>query len=176
MRIATAFIAVFATFLGAAHADSYVGLGIGANAPISGTIGDAFSTGDARNARFTFGQRAGNIAVEGSLYGTELHRGQETFHTLSVGLDLKYHLPLFVGLGAYGKAGVHRTWLQGDDEVLDSYAGNSYAFGGGLDYTFALATLYLDYTHQALDLNSDRSPVILDGNANIVSAGVSLHF
>ena len=48
--------------------------------------------------------------------------------------------------------------------------------GGGIDYTLALATLYLDFTHQALDLNSDRSPVVLDGNANILSASVSLHF
>ena len=177
MRTSAIFaLALMAASTNIANADSYIGASYGVKAPLAGSVGDQFSTADARNARLILGQRIGNIALEGSLFGTELFRGQEKNHTLSLGLDLKYHFPLLLALGAYGKVGVHRTWLQADDDILDSYSGNSYALGGGLDFTFTVDTLFVDYTHQNLNLKSDRSSVVLGGNANLFSAGLTLHF
>jgi hypothetical protein len=165
----------------AARAEAYIGLGIGIKAPIIGSFGNEFSTSGSRHGRLIMGGQIGlpigTLGLEGVLYGTELSRnGDDHYYTLSLGADLKYRLGLIAGLGAYVKAGLHHTWLQADNQRLDSFAGYGYALGAGIDYNFGFAALWLDYTHQSLNLESPQVKDHLEGSVKMLSLGASIYF
>lgn len=164
-----------------ASAGSYVGLGIGKEAPLTGDLGQTFRTDDSRHARLMIGKRFGKLALEGVLFGTEFapRNGAGEFNTLSLGVDAKYYFGLTLNFNAFLKGGLHRTWIQAgrEDPLLDSYSGNGHAIGAGLEYRFAIASLWVDYTRQSFELQSlDRPDRPLDGGAKMLSIGLSLGF
>jgi hypothetical protein len=164
----------------AAHAGSYIGLGIGSEAPLTGDLGDRFATTDTRHGRLVLGKRFGQLAIEGSLYGTEFTgpSGAGDFNTLSLGVDLKYHFGLAASFSAYLKGGLHKTWLQSgdDDPRVDSYRGGGHALGAGLQYDFAIAALWLDYNRQSIELSSADGRADMNGGAKLLTLGLSLSF
>lgn len=171
---------------GEAQADGYVGVGIGSGSELSGDISDHFTTNEGTgSSRLLVGERFGALAVEGSIFGTQLQgasglMGEGDFSTISLGLDLKYHLGLVGGLEAYGKIGLNKTWLSGPAAAGEQdYQGRGQALGVGLQYSFNLPLaevgLWLDYTAQQTDLRDGES-VALDGGLEMVNLGVSLGF
>lgn len=188
-QIALASIAALTTgllFAGSSHADGYVGAGIGSDSSISGELGSHFQTNDkASSSRVIIGQRFGALALEASLFGSQLHGtsamvGSDDYATISLGVDLKYHLGLIGGLEAYGKLGLNKTWLSGPAKTEGAgYEGRGKALGLGLQYTFDLplasVSLWADYTVQRTKLR-DGERQNLDGELAMANFGVSLGF
>ena len=182
--------AVFGTLLlvgaGAAHAEGYIGAGVGAGGDLGGELGSNFTTTDDTNSgRILVGERFGALAVEGSLFGSQLVgasnlTGQGDFTTVSLGVDLKYYLGLVGGLEGYGKIGLNTTWLTGSDDSELNFSGRGQELGIGLQYTINLPLtqvgIWLDYTAQQTDLRDSDQRQTLDGTIEMVNLGVSVGF
>ncbi len=181
-----ALLSLLAFGAGDAHADGYVGFGIGADAELTGEVSNHFTTGeDASSSRVLVGERFGALAVEGSIFGSQLRgasgfSGDGDFTTVSVGIDLKYYIGLMGGLEGYGKVGLNKTWLAGPEGMSEaSHEGRGRSLGLGLQYNFNIALtevgLWADYTSQDTELRSDDGP-LLDGNIEMMNVGVSVGF
>ena len=169
-----------------AEANGYVGVGIGSDTRLGGDLDRHFSTDDdSSSRRILIGQRFGFLALEASLFGSELTGdsalvGNDDYSTISLGVDLKFHMGLIAGLEAYGKLGLNRTWLSGPAAREDwDYSGRGNALGVGLQYTFdlplAAISLWADYTVQRTELrDGERQP--LDGELAMTNLGISLGF
>src|SRR5687768_10158156 len=115
-----------------AHAEGYyLGLGTGTAPAIEGTMGQQFDGADG-SGRFMLGRRWSNdLALEAAYQGYGLVAATgEPYDGSSLGLDLKYHLPLIFGFELYVKGGVHL------DQIVhatgDSVDGRGYGYGVGL--------------------------------------------
>jgi hypothetical protein len=186
MRIFTAtLLAATLTGVSAAHADGYVSLGVGTEAALGGEIGERFQA-EGRNAgRLALGYRSSSLAIEAVAFGNGLGAmgsdaaGSATMSTMSLGLDLKYHLHLVLGLEGYGRAGLHKTWLgQGAASEMATYQGDGHVLGGGLQYGFDVlprldAAIWADYSHQVFELG-DAEGRPLTGSADVLTFGVSI--
>jgi hypothetical protein len=186
MRHFLAAIAVIAASAGAAHAGGYVAIGAGGDADLHGDLENHFTTEGASAGRLAIGQRFGPLAVEAVLFGTDLHGASgmtgpgNDYSTMSLGVDLKYHIPLVGGLEAYGRAGLNKTWVvDGFDTTMDlGYSGRGYNLGAGLQYGFRLlplveAAIWADYNHQVMTLH-EQGRASLEGGADMLTLGVSL--
>lgn len=169
----------------AAQADGYVGAGMGSDSQLGGEIASHFDTSENTNSsRVLLGQRFGAVALEASVFGSQLQgasglTGSGDYSTLSLGVDLKYHVGLVGSLEGYAKIGLNKTWLTGSDtsEELD-YSGRGEALGAGLQYSFNLALtqigLWADYTFQKTDLRDDGRQQALDGEIGMFNLGLSI--
>jgi len=166
----------------AASAGGYVALGVGSEAGLSGDLASRFSTTGHNDARLALGSRIGRFAVEVGMYGTALTSttnlgARLDYSTTSIGVDGKYFVPLAMGgrLEAYGRLGVHKTWITSQQDAPIDYQGRSWAAGAGLQFGFMLgpigeAAVFVDYTHQDLAL-SDPTHRDLDGSAQMLQLG-----
>ncbi len=179
-----ALILAFSPFLGgvdSAHADGYVGIGVGSGAELGGELSDFFITDeDSSSSRILVGKRFGSLAIEASLFGSQLYGNAGDFATVSLGLDAKYYLGLAGGLEGYGKIGLNKTWLTGPEETEEwDYKGRGQELGLGLQYNFSLALtdigVWLDYTIQNTELRDGENQV-LDGTLEMVNLGLSVGF
>ncbi len=172
---------------GEAQADGYIGAGIGAGGELRGDLSDHFTTDeDTSSSRILVGERFGALAVEGSLFGSQLRgasgfSGEGDFATISLGVDLKYYIGLVGGLEGYGKIGINKTWLSGPAAMEDwGYEGRGQEIGVGLQYNINLPLtqvgLWLDYTAQNTNLRDSGEVQALDGSIEMVNLGVSLGF
>ena len=172
--------------VGQAQADGYVGAGIGSDSGLSGDLSSHFATDeDSVSSRILVGERFGALAIEGSLFGSQMSgasglSGEGDFATFSLGLDLKYYIGLVGGLEGYGKIGLNKTWLSGPAATEDwDYQGRGQELGVGLQYTINLPLtqvgLWLDYTAQRTELR-DGEKQALDGSLEMVTLGVSVGF
>ena len=186
MRIFTAtLLATMLAGLSAAHADGYVSLGVGTRAALSGELGSQFQSEGVSAGRLALGYRSGNLAIEAVAFGNGLGpmTGNADMATASLGVDLKYHLHLVLGIEGYGRAGLHRTWLAQSGEaesLMTGYQGNGHVFGGGVQYAFeqlpvAGAAVWADYSRQAFDLSNEVQQT-MSGTADVITVGVSLGF
>jgi len=159
-----------------AVANTYIGLGIGTEAPITGQLGQMVSTDDSTHGRLILGSGFGPLALEGSLFGTGLEGDQSI---LALGVDLKYTIGIAGGFGVYLKGGLHRAYLQSENAWLDQYEGNGYQYGVGAQYRFDLAVssaaLWLDYTRSRFELD-DRDAAPLEGTGKLLTIGLSIGF
>lgn len=168
-----------------AYAGGYVGVGIGSDGDLGGSISNHFSTDeDASTSRILLGQRFGALALEASLFGSQLHGASSyapsgDYSTLSLGVDLKYHIGLVGGLEAYGKIGLNKTWLDSSEHSDWNYEGRGTELGLGLQYSFDLPItevgLWLDYSRQTTELR-DGVRQSLDGEISMLNLGISLGF
>jgi hypothetical protein len=164
---------------GPAAADTYLGLGIGTEAPITGDIGDSFDTTDSTHGRLVIGSRFGRLGLEGSLFGTEMTGGDAAEHAIAaLGVDLKYHFGLSGPLEVYLKGGLHRAYLRTDESAeLDEFEGNGYQIGAGIQYTFNLAlthaSIWLDYNRSKFQLEDDLGRE-LEGTGKLLTIGLSV--
>jgi hypothetical protein len=167
-----------------ALADGYVGLGVGSDSEISGELSNHFDTNEeTTNSRIVLGQRFGALALEASLFGSELQgtggmAGTEDYATISLGVDLKYHVGLFGSFEGYGKIGLNKTWLSGGSDDSLGYEGRGEALGLGVQYSFNVAVtqvgLWADYTVQHTELRDADRPEQLDGELGMFNLGISV--
>ena len=186
MRIfTTTLLAAMLTGISAAHADGYVSLGVGSEAALGGEMGDRFQPEGSGAGRLALGYRSRSVAIEAVAFGNGLGfmnsgaTGDADMTTMSLGVDLKYHLHIALGLEAYGRAGLHRTWLsESVQSEMATYQGDGHVLGGGLQYTFDLlpkieAAVWADYSRQVFELD-DAAGESFTGSADVVTLGVSL--
>jgi hypothetical protein len=170
-----------------AIADGYVGLGVGSDSEIGGALSNHFDTDEeSTTSRIILGQRYGALALEASLFGSQLQgtggmAGTDEYATISLGVDVKYHVGLWGALEGYGKIGLNKTWLSGPDgDNALSYQGRGEAMGLGLEYSFNVAVtrvaLWADYTIQHTELRDSKRAEELDGELGMFNLGVSLGF
>jgi hypothetical protein len=194
MRIFTASL-LAATLTGlsglpaAAHADGYVSLGVGSEAALGGELGDQFHSEGLSAGRLALGYRSRNLAIEAVAFGNGLgpmsmsspSAASADMATASLGIDLKYHLELVLGLEGYGRAGLHKTWLAQSGQpssMTSGYQGDGHVLGGGLQYGLEIlpvvdAAVWMDYSHQVFELaDADYRP--LTGTADVLTFGLSL--
>lgn len=186
LAAALALVAI-AGFGSAAHAGGYVSAGIGADAGLSGEVAQHFTTDqNGSSGRVALGQRLGRFAIEVNLYGSDLQgitglTGQQSYSSMTAGVNARYYVPLTGHLEAYGKAGLDKTWFVGNaDKPATSYSGRGYDLGAGLQYTIhglllGELALWVDYTHQSFTLHDDVKRD-LGGGAQLLSVGVSVGF
>lgn len=167
----------------AAHA-GYISAGIGAEADLGGTLDEHFSTENTSSGRIAIGERFGAVALEASLFGTSLNgqsqlAGSGEYSTVSMGIDLKYHIPISGSFEAFVKAGLNKTWLASAADTMSEYSGRGKELGAGVQYRLKLpitqAAIWLDYTLQDTELRSDNDRP-LDGSVEMWTLGVSLGF
>src|SRR5262245_24435608 len=121
MRAALVTVILLAASSTAARAGGYLGLGIG-TAPAIHADGDRLVE-DGRSARFVAGTRWGNFGVEGAVGGYGVLNANSPSPGLNVlgdlyqlSVALREILPLGGGFEAFGKGGVHHTWIDADNE------------------------------------------------------------
>lgn len=167
MRLAV-IAAVLTASASVASAGTYLGLGIGPAAGVNGDAG-AYGSGSfegaGRSYRLLGGFRVGRLAVEGSITGQDLlftgNNGMG-FEGRELAVAGVYSHPLGSGFEAYGKLGIHRTWLSADGGFDGMYdvSGDGLLVGGGfalrLNAVLASGAVFVDYTHHAADLSGDR--------------------
>jgi len=184
MRVFTAtLLAAMLTGLSAAHADGYVSLGVGSRAALSGNLGSQFQSEGISAGRLALGYRSGSLAIEATAFGNGLGSmaSDADLATASLGVDLKYHLHIALGIEGYGRAGLHRTWLAQSGQpksLMTGYQGNGHVLGGGLQYAFELlpvvdAAVWADYSRQAFDL-SNEAQQSMSGTADVITVGLSI--
>ena len=156
---------------GAASAGTYLGLGIGPDANVSGT--ESLDSGG-RSARllggYSFaGIQVGRLAVEASITGQTLaylNNARGLFDAKELGLAAKYNFPIGYNFEVFGKAGVHHTWLshKASDHYGSVYdvSGSGLMGGLGVEYRFTAGpikagSLFLDYTHYRATLEGDTA-------------------
>lgn len=171
-----------------AQAGGYMGIGIGSQGELDGEISKHFTTdGQSDTSRIILGQRFGALAMEASLFGSQLQgnggfTGTSDFATVSVGVDLKYYVGIAGGFEGYGKVGLNKTWLTGPATEGMDFQGRGTEIGAGLQYTMNLPLtqvgLWLDYTIQNTELRDlDMGPSSnLDGELRMMNLGVSVGF
>ena len=143
---------------GVASAGGYLGIGIG-TAPTAHS-NDTMLGNDGRSGRLLLGQRFGNLGIEGSFTGYTLaDMGGNTYDTRQLGIAGKLNLPLQDHFEAYGRIGMHRTWVSGNQDGTDSASGDGYLIGGGIEYRINLGvgggSLWMDYSYNQASLVSD---------------------
>jgi hypothetical protein len=165
-----------------AAAQGYVSIGIGHGAELGGDFDDSYRSEEgAASGRLAIGQRRGPLALEATLFGTDLSQqeGAGELATLALGVDLKYHVGIAGSLEGYLRGGINKTWLRAKEPSIDlGYSGRGYDYGVGLQYTFKPgplfhAGLWLDFTRQVVTLEeSGQAP--LDGELDMVTIGVTI--
>lgn len=159
-----------------AAAGSYISLGIGNQADTAGALDGARGSAPGRSGRVALGQRIGPLALEAGLFGTELpaRLGYSGTALVSAAAEVKYHISLAGGLELYGKGGLNRGWVGMEGQgVVDT--GSGYTIGSGLQFGISgplgNAAIWLDYTFQAIELDSGGNSTL--GMANLgLSAGI----
>ena len=186
----------------AARADrAYLGLGFHGPARVGGSLGAAFAAVGEVNGRFVGGVRRGDLALEASFFGTDLHvarsepalAGASTHSTLSFGAGLKRYLPLTRNVELFVRGGVDRTLLVPCPDHQEPSAklrlerehglGAIRLAGFGLDYGVGLEVgtrgprwavrAWFDLGGQHVFL-ADADGARVDGNLVFAKLGVSL--
>ena len=170
-----------------AHAGGYIGFGIGTSAKLHGNFADHFDASDSMSGRLTLGKRTGAIAIEGSIFNTDLRSVTQRVSGINTSLvsaevALKYHFELQKRLEGYVRGGLSQTWIveENQDFMSDtSHSGSGYSASVGLQYNLnavlSKASIWLDYTHtQSTLTHSSRAE--LEGGTRTLSIGLQVGF
>lgn len=144
-----------------ASAGTYVGLGIG-TAPSMGEAKDRLDAGG-RSGKLFVGTRFGQFAAEGGIgrFGV-LRLNNDRFIDYGDAYQGFVAAKLSLALGnnfeAFGRAGLHKTWM-GADPLGTS--GSGFLIGAGMEYRLNLAvgqgSIFVDYQFNSVnDLSGDR--------------------
>jgi hypothetical protein len=133
----------------AAHAGTYLGLGIGTG---PGTTGDMAFDKDGRSGRLHLGVGFGRIAVEAMAgkFGVRTPDGYE-YDDVSLGLAGKLNVPLADHFEVFGRLGYQHSFLNAtSDPNRADFDGGGMFGGAGFEYKLSLAvtsmSLFIDYT------------------------------
>lgn len=182
------FTAIAAATPGVARGDGYfLGVGVGGDARLGAELAEQFTAEGEASGRIVLGKRMGPWAVEGAFFGTDVRSrySDVPYSTLSLGLDLRYFLPLTSRLELYVRAGLNKTWLKtwlaaapdSSGRASDAgYEGRGLDYGTGLQYAWRPGKLqfsiWLDFNKQFVRLHDAGRPS-LDGELEMVTFGVS---
>jgi hypothetical protein len=163
----------------AASAGTYLGLGIGSDAKLSDGMQTFFSA-DGRSARLIVGQRFGRLSVEGTATRYGLVSGIQqaaSYDDTTLGVALKYSLPLGNNIEAFGRGGFQRTWLSTSSN-LPSWDGSGHLLGGGFEYRLNIGPLaggsvFVDYERDSTGLESSMMRKV-DSTVSMWTLGVTL--
>ncbi len=176
---------VFATQSAAA---GYVGLGLGVDPALGGELDDRFDAESTGTTRVALGMRIGPVALESSVFGARLPQlwspsgdaeAQGDFTPLSLGVDLKYFVPVLPRVEPYARAGLNRTWIiEPELGSFSSHSGRGYALGGGVQLPFRAlvlvqGALWVDYTRHSTRLSNDGGDMYR-GHAHMLMVGISI--
>jgi len=149
---------------GTAKAGTYLGLGIGTAPAMTEDSGRIDS--DGRSAKVLIGSRWGNVSLEGAIDGNALARSNDRgvispFGDLYQATGaLKLNLPLGNNFEAFGRAGVHHTWVNADNDALKAQ-GNGLLLGAGVEYRLNLGvgagSIFVDYQFSKASLTGDNN-------------------
>jgi opacity protein-like surface antigen len=163
----------------AAHADGlYGGVGFGGYARVDGKLAERIDASDQVGGRIVVGGRSDNLSVEGVVFGTDFSDRLEggTGSTLSLGVDVKLHTPLLLGLEGYLRGGINKTHISGSTALTDA-SGRGYDWGAGVEYRVVSGivfpievTLWLDWNRQVLTLEGPEGD--LPGEITMINVGV----
>ena len=163
---------------------AYAAFGAGPAGTLRGTLGQRFQAGEAA-MRLAVGYREGLWAIEGVFAGGEVEDAQFSgiSKLMSLGLELKRHVPLSRSWSVYARGGVHRNFT--DDTLPDEpvLRGSSIAGGVGIQVgayvpgtsthrRLAEMSAWLDLGAQRVRLADDE--MRLAGSIRTVLLGVSL--
>jgi hypothetical protein len=157
-RTALALVLIAAS-ASAASAGGFVGLGVGTGAASSG---DSSLDESGRSGRLMLGYRFGRISVEGigSRYGLGTPDGTESTGT-TLGLAGRYNFPLQDSFEVFGRLGLQRTSISGDN-VGAELSGTGYLIGAGAEFRLPVAvaaiSVFVDYTIQHTSLDGYHGP------------------
>lgn len=164
-----------------AVAGSYLGLGIGTSPAIS-EDSDRLGS-DGRSGKVLLGMRFARISLEGGLGAydvTILDSGQPKPYgeTYQLSGAVKLSLPLGNNFEAFGRAGLHHTWIRSklpDDDRSD-VSGDGYLIGAGFEYRLNLlvgqGSLFIDYQVNKAKLEGER--FMFDGSSRMWTAGLTV--
>jgi hypothetical protein len=171
-------LAVLVMAPAAAHAGGsggFVSLGVGATATTGGEM-DRYG-GEGAAVSLFVGQRFGMFGLEAGLsrYGIQADQTANKFDNLGLAAAGRFTLPIGPMFGAYLRAGIERTWMEGKNT---SFSGTGWLAGIGAEYKlnlgFTSGGVFADYTrHDATFVNdlTERS-----GNVDVFSIGMSVGF
>lgn len=166
-------------------AGGYIGLGLGLDPTLGGEVDEHFDSEATGSSRLALGVRIGPVALEPNLFGARPAQLWHSSHSeggytpLSLGVDLKYFIPVLPRVEPYARAGLNRTWIiRPDSSSFSSHSGRGYALGGGVKLPFRAlvavqGALWLDYSRHSTRLTS-QSGDVLRGRADTWMIGIAL--
>jgi hypothetical protein len=160
MKCALLAAVTFAAIPVSASAGTYVGLGIGTGPEVNEQT-ERLSA-DSRSGKLFLGTRFGNVAVEGGIGGfgmaiTDPRNGvtRSFGDVYQASAALKLSLPLGNNFEAFGRAGVHHTWMEPDNEP-NQISGNGLLVGAGFEYRLNMilgqGSIFVDYQYSKATL------------------------
>ncbi len=145
-----------------ASAGTYVGLGIGTAPAVSEDTNQLDSSG--RSGKVMLGNSFGKLAIEGAITKYSMARLSRDVpvpfgDTYQAAVALKLTFPLGNNFEAFGRGGLHHTWLKTPDPVGDT-DGNGMLIGAGFGYHLNLGvgggSLFVDYQISTAKLTGDK--------------------
>jgi hypothetical protein len=168
MKSLVASIFALAALGGAAHAGTYVGLGIGTGAHTDGDL-TQFDSSGSHSGRAVIGDRFGIVSVEGGLGYFGVMNSGRTYDAVSLGVAAKLSVPVTPVFEPYVRVGLEHTNLSGENGATYTASGDGWSGGLGLEYKLATLSLWADYTKHDMTLGDGR----VDGAASMLTFGVS---
>ncbi len=163
----------------AAHAGTYVGLGIGTGAQADGGFSKYGSEGR-HSGRLILGYRFGQVSVEGDIsdYGLTSSLGTVDWNAMSVGVAGKLHLPITKMFEGYVRLGLQQTKVSTDasGSQTEPISGSGWMGGLGVEYRLNMLvselSVWADYSRESTRFKAGNSQV--DGTANMWMIGLSI--
>jgi hypothetical protein len=180
-RTALALVMVAAS-ASAASAGGFVGLGIGTGAASSsdGFAGDFDVDEDGRSGRLLVGYSFGRFAIEGmgTRYGM-VDSVSRPWTGTTLSLHGKFTLPLQDSFGVFGRLGLQRTDINGD-EANAEMSGSGFLVGAGAEFKLPVQAvglaIYIDYTIFRSSLETEWNAQEVTLTSRIWTLGANLSF
>jgi hypothetical protein len=164
---------------GSASAGTYLGLGIGSAPEVNEQTDRLESSG--RSGKVLLGMRFGNISIEGAVGRFDMARQNDRGQivpfgdTFQASLAAKLSLPLGNNFEAFGRAGVHKTWINAENNEND-VTGDGYLVGAGVENRLNLVlgqgSIFVDYQYNDSKLEGDR--FMFDGSSRMFTLGLTV--
>jgi opacity protein-like surface antigen len=168
MRSLLASVFALAALAPAAHAGTYVGLGIGTGAHTDGGLG-VFDSTNNHSGRAVLGDSLGIVSIEGGVGYFGLVNNGHTYDAVSLGVAAKLSVPVTPLLHPYVRVGLEHTNLSAENGVNFSTSGDGWTGGLGLEYKLAALSIWADYSKHTVNLDNGK----FDGAASMLTIGLS---
>jgi hypothetical protein len=162
-----------------AQAGPYVSAGVGSGPALGGDFDGVLSTDGHGAGRVGIGHRLGPASLEAAIAGFGITAtaptGQSANGTaLSGQISAKLGMPLVLGVGVFGRAGLERTWMGPTPTAKDRLIGDGKLLGAGLEYNLDLvlasAGVWLEVDRDWITVSSHE--MTFSGTADSVMAGL----
>ncbi|HEY0255408.1 MAG TPA: outer membrane beta-barrel protein [Kofleriaceae bacterium] len=168
----------------AAHAGTYIGLGVGTGGNVSDDAGNSYAA-DGRSARIAVGYRFMGFSVEGMYSGYGLMLGgpnavaAETYDSRTLQIAGKYNLAIGSGFELFGRLGLIRTDVNATTANNVDLSGDGWTMSVGVEYRLNLVLtglgIYMDWTRNSADLDyADGGTKFANQTASMWTLGVNL--